>query len=265
MSLPLNSAPTTETLFHTLRIRRQPGVQFVQIYRPEAGNAINQPLVQELTMMLDAVEQEETINVVVLEGLPEIFCSGMDFQEYVAGEQKEEQRTADFFQFLRRLAESAKIIVAKVEGKVNAGGIGLVAVCDFVVADQGATFALSELLFGLLPAMVMPFLIQRVGLQKAKLLALTTQPISAAEAHRWGLVDECGADVNQLLRAYLQRWRRLTPQAIQRLKRYLHQLQPIDPATEEVAVNTIAEVMADPAIKAGIRRYVEEGIAPWSR
>lgn len=95
---------------------------------------------------------------------------------------------------MRQLAESSKIIVAKVQGKVNAGGIGLVAGSDLVVADNEASFALSELLFGLLPAMVLPFLIQRVGLQRAKLLALTTQPIQAAEAQRWGLVDEIGAD-----------------------------------------------------------------------
>lgn len=252
--------------YQTLRVRQQPGIQFVQLYRPEANNAINAPLVQELSALLAAVEQEPTINVVVLEGLPDVFCSGMDFQEYVNTETgDEQQRMADFFRFLRQLAESSKIIVAKVQGKVNAGGIGLVAGSDLVVADNEASFALSELLFGLLPAMVLPFLIQRVGLQRAKLLALTTQPIQAAEAQRWGLVDEIGADPNQVLRPYLQRWRRLSPLAIRRLKQYLHQLQPIDAATQALAVKTIAEVTADPVVKEGIRRYVAEGVAPWTR
>ncbi|MEZ4737577.1 MAG: enoyl-CoA hydratase/isomerase [Caldilineaceae bacterium] len=251
--------------YQTLRVRQQPGVQFVQIYRPEANNAINATLVQELAALIQAVEADPSINVIVLEGLPEVFCSGMDFQEYVAETRDEAQRTADFFTFLRQLAESSKVIVAKVQGKVNAGGIGLVAVSDLVVAESSASFGLSELLFGLLPAMVLPFLIQRLGRQKAKLLALTTQPISAAEAQQWGLVDIYGADVEPLLRPYLQRWRRLSPLAIRRLKRYLNQLQPLDEATQTLAVKTIAEVMADPAIKAGIRRYVEEGVAPWSR
>ncbi|CAN5595196.1 enoyl-CoA hydratase/isomerase [soil metagenome] len=251
--------------YQTLRVREQPGIRFVQLYRPEAQNALNTRLIHELTEILGGLEDNPSVNVVVLEGLPDVFCSGMDFQEYVNLEGDGELRMADTFTLFRKLAESSKIIVAKVQGKVNAGGIGLVAASDLVVAESTAFFALPELLFGLLPAMVLPFLIRRVGHQRAKLLALSTQPIGAAEAHRWGLVDVYGAELDQLLLPYLQRWRRLSPLSIRKLKTYMNQLQPIDNATQTLAVKTIAAAMGEAEVKAGIRRYVEDGSAPWSQ
>lgn len=249
--------------YATLRIREQPGVRFVQLYRPEAQNAINDQLLNELSAELDALENDMHTNVVVLEGLPHVFCSGMDFQEYAAAESDQHLHMANAFALLRRLSESSKITVAKVQGKVNAGGIGIVAASDLVIAQTDSSFAFSELLFGLLPAVVLPFLHRRIGYPKAKLLALSTQPIDAVEAHRWGLADVCGADTEQLLQPFLQRWRRLTPMSIRRLKQYMNQLQSINSVTQTLAVATISELMSDPGVKAGIRRYVEEGIAPW--
>lgn len=249
----------------TLRLQSAPAIQTVQLYRPEADNAINSTLIQELSACLSAVEQSDNIKVVVLEGLPHVFCSGMDFQEYIKTDLAEKRWATETFTVFKQLAESSKITVAKVQGKVNAGGIGLVAACDLVVADSESSFGLSELLFGLLPAMVLPFLLRRIGYQRAKLLALSTQTIGAAEAQRWGLVDAYGADVETLLRPYLQRWRRLSPSAIQQLKKYMNQLQPIDVGTQTLALTTIGEIMANPEIKVGIRHYVEEGGLPWSR
>lgn len=251
--------------YQTLRLRAQPGVQFVQLYRPEADNALNRRLCQELTALFAALEADADVSIVVLEGLPQVFCSGMDFQEFLQQTPGEDAPLVDFFATLQQVSESSKVIVSKVTGKVNAGGVGLVAACDLVIADEGATFALSELLFGLLPAVVLPLLRRRVGHQRAKLLALSTQPISASEAHRWGLVDLYGPDPDRLLFPYLQRWRRLSSATIRTLKCYMNQLQPIDQATQNLAITTNAELMTDPAVRDGIRGYVEEGILPWMR
>ena len=272
--------------YQTLRIRHQKEVCTVQLYRPEARNAINQALVRELSSLLSVVENDMTVKVVILEGLPAVFCTGMDFEEYIETDQDEHRIKGEFFEFLNQMLQSSKIIVSKVRGIVNAGGIGLIAASDLVIAEEGASFALSELLFGLLPAIVLPFLIRRVGEQKAHLLALSTQPITVAEAHRWGLVDQYGADIEQIIRPYLLRWRRVSPAAIRRLKAYMIQLQllrrPPPPAplgvgaelgaglgveagVRELAVKTISELMADPEIKEGIRLYVEKGVVPWTR
>ncbi len=256
--------------YQTLRVRAQPfdsaqggpGVCFVQLYRPEAQNGLNALLIQELGDLLRALEKDPSIHVIVLEGLPQVFCSGMDFREFVETPDGEEIKMRDAGTLFQQLADSPKIIVAQVRGQVIGGGMALVAVSDLVVAESSATFALSELLFGLLPALVLPLLIQRIGFARAKLLALSTQPITADEAHRWGLVDSYGDDPDRLLRPYLQRWRRLSPESIQALKNYTRRLAPIDEAT--LALPTIVKAMSDPKVKAGIRRYLEEGVPPWS-
>src|SRR5439155_22787849 len=94
------------------------------------------------------------------------------------------------YDLLLQLETGSYITLSHVQGKANAGGIDIVAACDIVLADHAAQFSLSELLFGLFPACVLPFLIRRVGFQKAHYMTLMTQPISAQRAHTWGLVDE---------------------------------------------------------------------------
>ncbi|NUR28322.1 MAG: enoyl-CoA hydratase, partial [Catenulispora sp.] len=99
-----------------------------------------------------------------------------------------------FFDLLTRFTQAPVIVAAAVDGRVAGGGVGLVAACDFVVATEASTFGLPEALWGLLPCCVLPFLIRRVGFQRAHAMALTTRPVAGAEAAAWGLVDETGPD-----------------------------------------------------------------------
>ena len=186
--------------YQTLKISYQDVVQRIQIYRPESNNSINSQLTMELLSAFQAAEAEEVVKVVILEGLPDVFCTGMDFEEVAKGKQIDIKASSHaYYNILKQMSQSSKVILSFVRGKVQAGGVGLVAASDLVIADETATFVLSELLFGLLPACVLPFLIRRVGFQKAYRLALTTQAISASEADKWGLIDEYGNNTNQLI------------------------------------------------------------------
>ena len=109
-------------------------------------------------------------------------------------------------------------------GMANGGGVGFVAASDIVLADETAQFGLSELLFGLFPACVLPFLIRRIGFQKAHYLTLMTQPISAQQAQTWGLVDACAKRSDSLLRKHLLRLSRLSKASIRRYKKYIRDL-----------------------------------------
>jgi polyketide biosynthesis enoyl-CoA hydratase PksH len=271
--------------YQTLRVHARSGVQNIKLHRPEARNAINHTMVKELSSLLSELEGQEMIKIIVLEGQPDVFCSGIDFHEYIEHAQDEARpdksvMLSDFYGLLEQLSQSSKIIVSRVEGAVIAGGMGFTAVSDLVVAHENATFALSELLFGLLPAIVLPFLLRRVGAHKARLLALSTRPLTAKEAQGWGLVDACGEDTDKLLRPYLQRWRRVSPVAIARLKAYLTSLSKasgfdlaeelertrssVGPTPKALAVKTISDLLSDPEIALGIRRFVEEERLPWS-
>lgn len=250
--------------YQTLKINHQPAVKRIQIYRPEANNSINDQLNQELLSALQTAEAEETVKVVILEGLPDVFCIGMDFQKVADGEQVPPKMAYDaYYNILKQMSQSSKVILSLVRGKVIAGGVGLVAASDLVIADDTVTFALSELLFGLLPACVLPFLIRRVGFQKAYRLSLTTQTISASQAYNWGLVDEYSNDTNKLINQYIRRLKYLPSSAVKELKDYINQLWIIQTETQDLAVNKASSLISSPTVQEKIKRFKKEGLLPW--
>ncbi|MDY7006760.1 MAG: enoyl-CoA hydratase/isomerase [Cyanobacteriota bacterium] len=250
--------------YQTLKISYQDVVQRIQIYRPESNNSINSHLTMELLSAFQAAEAEEVVKVVILEGLPDVFCTGMDFEEVATGKQLDPKASSHgYYNILKQMSQSSKVILSLVRGKVQAGGVGLVAASDLVIADETATFVLSELLFGLLPACVLPFLIRRVGFQKAYRLALTTQTISASEADKWGLIDEYGSNTNQLISKYVRRLKYLPSSGVKELKNYINQLWIIQAETQDLAVNEISSLIAEPTVQEKIKRFQKEGLFPW--
>src|SRR5438105_15623460 len=128
--------------YKTIKVREQRGALILQIYRPEANNSINASLVEEIMTVLIQLETNAEINVVVLEGLPDHFCTGMDFKA-VGNAGSDALMGGDpngYYEMLKHFSMCSKIIVSRFEGKVNAGGIGLVAASDIVIADENATF-----------------------------------------------------------------------------------------------------------------------------
>jgi 3-carboxymethyl-3-hydroxy-acyl-[acp] dehydratase len=252
--------------YATLKVRFQDSTCFVQIDRPEANNTINGQLISECNDVLSRCEESAT--VVVLSGSPEVFCFGADFAALastaaLAG--RHDDGPGPLYDLWMRLATGPYVSVAHVRGKANAGGVGFVAASDIVLADGTAQFSLSELLFGLLPACVLPFLVRRIGFQRAHYLTLATQPVPAARACEWGLVDAVDADSEALLRRHLLRLRRLSRTAIRRYKAYMLRIsQPLaDLKAPAVAANL--EVFSDPENLAGIARYVQHGVFPWEK
>lgn len=250
--------------FDTIRVRVEDGIHSLQIHRPTAGNAINDRLIEELTAALRACE--ERAGIVVLEGLPEVFCAGADFTEIGARFERgqgAEQHPGPLYDLWQRLAAGPYISVAHVRGRVNAGGVGFVAACDIVLSDSKATFSLSELLFGLMPACVLPFLIRRIGFTRANTMTLMTQPVSALQAQAWGLVDVCEDNSENLLRKQMLRLRRLGKDGIARYKRYANGLDDALKTSRPKAIEANMEVFSDPVNLQKISRYVRTGRFPW--
>jgi polyketide biosynthesis enoyl-CoA hydratase PksH len=166
------------------------------------------------------------------------------------------QLVAECNDVLSACEESATVVVLSGSPEVFCMG------ADFK-ALAGAQFSLSELLFGLYPACVLPFLIRRVGFQKAHYLTLMTQPIAAKQACEWGLVDVVEAQSEALLRRHLLRLRRLSKTAIRRYKAYMSRINAplVDLRSRAVAGNV--EVFGDAGNLQGIKRYVEQGVFPW--
>lgn len=254
-------APACETL----QVRVQADVCFIQIHRPEANNTINDQLIAEFTQVLDQCERQ--VKVVVVEGLPGVFCFGADFkalQHNFANRRGGPMFDPEpMYELWQRLACGPYVTLAHVRGQVNAGGVGFVAACDVVICDDQATFSLSELLFGLMPACVLPFLIRRIGFAKANYMTLMTEPVTAQSAREWGLVDEHAADSQNLLRRKLLRLRRLSKPAIQRYKHYMNSLNESLDAARRAALEANLEVFSDENNLEKIARYVTTGQFPW--
>lgn len=248
----------------TIQVEIQPPVGLVRLHRPEARNTINEQLIQEFHQAL--AELDRSITLLVVEGSPEVFCFGADFQQIhraCADRSPRQQDPGPLYDLWLKLAAGPFISVAHVRGQANAGGVGFAAACDIVLAEASATFSLSELLFGLYPACVLPFLVRRVGFQKAHYMTLMTQPVSADQARQWGLVDACDANSQDLLRRHLLRLRRLSREAIIRYKDYMNRLDDSLVQNRDQALAGNRAVFEDVENLRKISRYVQTGLFPW--
>jgi polyketide biosynthesis enoyl-CoA hydratase PksH len=250
--------------YETIKVQFQDPICFLQIDRPQADNTISRQLVAELHDVLFACEESAT--VIVLSGTPEVFCLGADFKA-IDGASKnacdQDGGPEPLYDLWLRLATGPYVTISHVRGKVNAGGVGFVAASDIVLADETAQFSLSELLFGLYPACVLPFLIRRIGFQRAHYFTLMTQPISAKQACEWGLVDAYELQSEALLRRRLQRLRRLSKTAIRRYKNYMSRLGAPLRDLKSLAVAANLEIFSDADNLRAISRYVKRGLFPW--
>lgn len=253
--------------YSTILVRQKREVLHIQLNRPEQHNSINAVMANELLEVLENIKQNAEVKIIVLSGNENQFCTGMDF-EAVANQQNEalmNQQPDQYYNVLKAISEIDKVVIAKVEGKVNAGGIGLVAASDIVIANSQATFGLSEALFGLLPACVMPFLIQRTGPQKAKWMTLITLGITAQRAYEIGLVDEVTEEVDNLVRKNILRLSRLETNTIQEIKSYTAKLWIIKDETKTVAVNKLQSLIESEIVQKNIKNFVEKGEYPWEK
>ncbi|WP_105979317.1 enoyl-CoA hydratase/isomerase [Bacillus paralicheniformis] len=250
--------------YKSIRVRFDGSICYIQFNRPEANNTINASLIEECHQVLDVCEVSATI--VVLEGLPKVFCLGADFQQIyknMDGGHQAEQDPEPLYNLWMRLASGPYITISYVRGKANAGGIGFVAASDIVLADKTAQFSLSELLFGLYPACVLPFLIRRMGYQRAHYMSLMTKPVSVEQAHVWGLVDSYEQEENYLLHKHLLRLRRLPKNGIRQYKRFMISVNDTLTQAKQKAIQANQAMFTDPQILEGIFRFVERGQFPW--
>ncbi len=253
-----------DTIYQTIQVRLTGPVFTLRFARPEAGNTINARLIEECHQALSSID--ETVQVVVVEGSPTVFCLGADFKEVsvgVPGASAPGAVAEPMYELWSRLANGPWITVAHVRGKANAGGVGFVAACDIVIADRTADFSLSEMLFGLFPACVLPFLIRRIGRQRAHYLTLSTQPLNAEQALAWGLVDVCDTDSDVLLRRQLGRLRCISRLAVQRYRQYMETFDDQVIRAKRAALAANRAIFTDKENLEKIARYVNTGKFPW--
>ena len=186
----------------SLAIENQGPVGLITLNRPERHNAFDDVLIAELTEALRTIEADDSVRVVVLGGAGKSFSAGADlnWMKRMSGFSKDEnlRDAMGLGALMRTLAHLRKPTVARVHGAAYGGGVGLVACCDIAVAAQAATFSLSEVKLGLIPAVISPYVIAAIGERAARRYFLTGERFEAAEAWRLGLVHELALDPGEL-------------------------------------------------------------------
>lgn len=236
------------------------GIGRITLSRAEVGNTIT---AQSTTQFLEALDLcEASCGVVVIEGGERTFSLGADFSD-AGSEAAAPHDPASLYLAWQRLVDGPFVSVCHVRGRASAGGVGFVAASDVVIASPDATFALPEMLFGIFPAMVMPFLSGRIGARRARYLALTTKTVSAATAREWGLVDEVAANSPAAVSRCIQRISKIPAHAVGHYKRYMTELFGDVAETRDAAVRANRAMFDDPVARRRIHRFAVEGAPPW--
>jgi len=170
------------------------GVATLTLNRPDRRNAFDEALIEHMTDALCRLDARSDVRVVVLTGNGPSFSAGADIEwmKRMAGAtpEKNEADAAKFAKLLRALDRLSKPTIALVHGAAYGGGVGLIACCDIVIASEHASFCLSEVRLGVIPAVIGPFVIRSIGARQARRFVLSAEVISAGQAREIGLVHE---------------------------------------------------------------------------
>ncbi len=180
--------------FNTIIFERREQVAWVTFNRPEVHNAFNVELIEEMTEAVKRIRDDDSVRVVVLTGSGKSFCAGADLnwlREIVGYSFKQNlEESMALADVLFQLYTLPKPTIAMVNGAAIGGGTGFLSACDIVLAAEEATFGLSEVKIGLVPAAISPYVIRRIGESKAREYFLTGKRILARKAQEIGLVNE---------------------------------------------------------------------------
>ena len=249
------------------------GVALITLKDAEHGNLLDPQSVEELASAFERSVRDPQARAVLLRSGGAAFCLGMDLGRLAAhtgrGSQAEAKRAVGRYADLLAAMFRAPLPVAcLVQGEVKAGGLGLVCACDIVVATEAASFELGEVLFGLIPANVLPYLLAlRVPPQKARYLVLSSMRIPASEALRLNLVDELLPSAQlaeQRLREIFGRIFRSSPQALSQAKDFTAELIGKTPGQAAAhARRRLLRMLRDPAALQGVRAFQDGDLPPW--
>jgi len=243
----------------------------IKLTRPEVRNAFNDEVIQQLKTAFESVGANSDVRAVVLAAEGPAFCAGADlnWMRRMADYTREEN-IADAGQLaamLKAIYECPKPTIAAVQGDVFAGGMGLVAACDMAVSVRTATYCLSEVKLGLIPATISPYVIRAMGARAAHRYFLTAERFSAQEAHRIGFVhelvdaDALEAKVNELAQALVS----ASPAAVRACKKLVQDVaqREIDAALIASTVEGIADIRASEEGREGVASFLQKRKPSW--
>ena len=257
--------------YDTLLVTIADKVATVTLNRPDLRNAFNEQAIAELALAFDALGRNEAVRAIVLAANGPSFCAGADlnWMKKMAGyshdeNQADAMRLADM---LRTIYLCPKPTVARVQGDCYAGGMGLVAACDIVIASDNAGFCLSEVKLGLIPATISPYVIKAMGEQAARRYFLTAERFDAAQALRIGFAHDVVAPeaLDDAVAGIVKALVNNSPNAVRQAKTLVREVvgQPVDDALLADTAGRIAAIRASLEGREGVASFLEKRKPTW--
>lgn len=243
----------------------------IVLNRPDVHNAFDPEMVDAFTATLKKLESNDKVRAVVITGAGTSFCAGADIEHMkksakFSREQNLENARATAM-MLHTLYRLEKPTIACVRGAARGGGVGLVSACDIAIAERGATFRLSEVKLGIVPAMISPFVIAAMGRHHAHRYMLSGEEFDSAEAYRIGLVhDICEEpELNATVGRMLANLYSSGPRAVVAIKKLIPEVAGarIDEDLMEMVAQRIAGIRVTPEAQEGLSAFLEKRKASW--
>ncbi len=262
--------------YQTLKVTQDPrGVLTISLNRPDVRNAFNDVVIEELFQAFEKDARRPEVKAVVLRGEGPNFCAGGDLnwiRKAVDADYSENLKdTRRLSQMFATLNECPKPVIGAVHGAAIGGGVGLVSICDIVVAEEKMQFSLSEVRLGIVPACIGPFVISKVGASHARRFFMSAERMTAIQAKEIGLVHEICKNlnaVNETVEKFLENILQCGPNAIATAKRLVLDLSwPEKRSQYPDCLEYVAKMLADLRISSegqeGIKAFLEKRKPSW--
>ena len=252
--------------------RVENGAARATLNRPEAANALHGPALDALARAVQAAGEDDNARALVLEGAGRHFCAGADINWML--DSRDESRniaaTRTLSALLLSIRRLPKPVLAYAHGACAGGGAGLCAAADIVVADESAVFAFREVRLGIIPAVIAPYVVERIGAARARRLFITGERTGAKEAVAMGLVDRVAdptvySNSRDMLEEILTELRECGPGAMAAAKRLAGEvaLNPIDESSAEKSAGLLAQIRATDEAREGLSAFLEKRRPKW--
>lgn len=254
-----------------LQTNQQGAVLTLTLSRPDVRNAFNDEVIAEITAAFQDAASRAEVRAVVLAAEGPAFCAGADLNwmrrmaDYSRAENLAD--AAQLAEMLRVIYECPKPSIARIQGDVYAGGMGLVAACDMAVSVDTANFCLSEVKLGLIPATISPYVIRAMGARAAHRYFLTAERFDAREAHRIGFVHEVvgAGQLDAKVKALTQALVSASPNAVRSCKMLVQEVAGRDIEAPLIArtVEGIADIRSSSEGREGVQSFLQKRKPSW--
>lgn len=247
------------------------GVATLTLNRPDKHNALDGATVQELHDALKTLELDSRVRVVVMTGAGASFCAGADIGHMRSMMGATERQNVDdallLARCLRTLDEFDRPVVARINGNVFGGGLGVVACADIAIASRAAKFALTEVRLGIVPAVISPYVVPAIGMRQARRLFLTAAAFGADEAQQIGLVHQTVAaeELDAAVTAQIDLILRGGPAALKAAKKLVRRAgtESDRAVLQEETASVLAALRVSPEGREGLAAFLERRKPNW--